>query len=365
MTADPASIGPDQPPLVLDTQARRSIFYLKTDIALSDSRLRELQAEAAAALISRQPEVERLATQLGWPGTATPLAAGSYHLVHRLDRRNGSPLAVRSVIDGLFVQDRGLLLERSTAEWLSNTNHLVPATHAVGFRADGAPFDYAVLSLASGLPLRDLGDPVLDEQPGILSAIGARLLQIHAVPASGAGLIDFDRLTGGPVGVLERWSDYITLRLEDHITACIAANYVDERLAQRIREMFKAMGPALDQRPIRLLHGDPGTHNVCIDPESRELTAFLDWEDALAGDPLFDVAMFSTFQPPRRMPPFMAGYGFGQLPVAEARLIALYFLRIALSKTVHRLRFGVRDKPGRAPGHHRIYRGVDELERLF
>jgi len=356
---------PDQPPLVLDTEARRSIFYLKTDIALPDRRLRGLQAEAASALISRQPTVERLAAQLGWPGAVTPLAVGSFHLVHRLDRHNGGPLVVRSVIDGLFVEDRGLLLERSAVEWLADADYLIPATHAVSFRADGAPFDYAVLSLAAGVPLRDLGDPFLDAQPAVLAAIGASLRQIHVVPARGAGLIDCDRLNGGPVGVLERWSDYITLRLEDHIAACVTARYVDERLAERIWDIFRVMGPALDQRPVCLLHGDPGIHNICVDPESGEVTAFLDWEDSVAGDPLFDVAMFSTFQPLRRMPPFMAGYGLGELSVAEARLIALYFLRIAISKTVHRLRFGVTDKPDRPPGHHRIYRGVDELERLL
>jgi aminoglycoside phosphotransferase (APT) family kinase protein len=363
---NPASAAPDQPPLVFDSEARRSIFYLKTDIALPDRRLRELHTEAAAAIVSRLPVVERLAQGLGWPGKVTPLSVGSYHLVHRLDRCEGGPLVVRSVLDGLFAQDRSLLLERSVAEWLGDANQVVPATHAVNFRADGAPFDYAVLSLASGLPLRDLGDQALDEQLGILSEIGASLRQIHEVPASGAGLLDFDRLNGGPVGVLERWSDYITLRLEDHVVACIAAGYVDERMAERILEMFKAMNPALQERPIRLLHGDPGAHNICVDPSSLEITAYLDWEDAIAGDPLFDVAMFSSFQPHRRMPAFMAGYGLDDpLPVTEARLVALYFLRIALSKTVHRLRFGVKDKPDRAPGHHRIYRGIDELERFF
>ena len=66
------------------------------------------------------------------------------------------------------------------------------------------------------------------------------------------------------------------------------------------------------------------------------MTALLDWEDALVGDPLFDVAMVSTFHPPRRLAAFMAGYGLTAPSRDEQRLIAAYFLRVALSKTVHR-----------------------------
>ena len=75
--------------------------------------------------------------------------------------------------------------------------------------------------------------------------------------------------------------------------------------------------------------------------------------------------MVSSFHPERRLPPFLEGYGLGQPSPEERRLIALYFLRIALFKTVHRLRFGVRDLSGRTPGHHRIYRGVSELQQLM
>lgn len=350
---------------MLEMTERRSTFYMKTDIQLADARLRNLHSEAASALVARQPVVEQLARQLGLAGVVTPLAAGSYHVVHRLDRDQGPSLVVRSAIDGLFAEDRSLLIERGVAAWLKAEAHLVPQTHAVGFRGQGAPFDYAVLSIASGSCVRDLGDSILDDDPRVLPAIGASLRRVHAVEAAGAGLLDCEELGKRPKGVLARWPDYITLRLDDHIAACLAAGYLDQPLATRIAELFSVMNPMLERRPMRLLHGDPGIHNICIDPESAEITAWLDWEDALAGDPLFDVAMFSTFQPPRRMPAFLSGYGLAEPSATQARLLALYFLRIALSKTVHRLRFGVADRPDRTPGHHRIYRGVDELERLL
>lgn len=354
-----------QAPLSLDSEARRSIFYLKTDIALPDCVLRKLAQEASRTLAVRRAAVEELGRQLGFHGQASPVAAGSYHVIHRLDRSNAPSLVVRSTVHGIFERDSGLQLEAKVAEWLGPQRGLVPATLATGFRTDGAPFDYAVLSFAAGKTIRDVGDSSLDERPEILNAIGRQLSRIHEVQATGAGLINCETAEPSPCGVLGTWSEFITLRLDDHINVCTSAAYIDRAQADRIRKLFKIMYPLLNDRPMRLLHGDPGIHNICINPTSGEVTSFLDWEDALAGDPLFDVAMFSSFQPPRRLPAFMVGYGLNNPSLLESRLIALYFLRIALSKTVHRLRFDVKDKPGREPGHYRIYRGLSELERLL
>jgi aminoglycoside phosphotransferase (APT) family kinase protein len=116
---------------------------------------------------------------------------------------------------------------------------------------------------------------------------------------------------------------------------------------------------------MNLLHGDPGTHNICVSVTSESVVSLLDWEDALIGDPLFDLAAAASFQPARRLPQLLFGYGLDQPGVHEQRLFALYSLRIALSKSVHRLRFGIVDEPNRTPGHHRILRGVEELTRLF
>ena len=338
------------PLLQLGHAERRAIFHLKSDLACPDARLRELKARAQGELKTRVPVVAALAERHGWDGVVEPLAAGSYHIVHSVVAKTGRRAVVRSTVSDLFAEDRGLLLEglaRSALERLA-MGHLVPETKAISFRAGGAPFDYAVLAFAPGVVLRDLGDPILDEDADYLRAWGEALRPVHEIAADGAGLVDCDADAplDRPRGALESWPDYVMLNLDRHIGACRDAGYVDAELAARIVRMFEVAQPWLRDRPMRLLHGDPGTHNVCIDPNTRQVTALIDWEDALVGDPLFDVAMVSTFQPARRMPEFMAGYGLASAGLEDKRLIALYFLRIALSKTVHRLRFAAPDWPG-------------------
>ena len=348
---------------------RQDIFYLKTDLPVPNELLQGLNASAEGELIAYLPRVSKLAAELGFAGTVEPVSSGSFHLIYKLTLTEKPPIVFRITRSDIMSQDDGLLLERWVHTWLARKGlaNFVPETFAIGFRKSGAPFDYAIQACARHIGLRDLGDAVLDEEPAYLLSLGEALRVVHELEGDKAGLIDCSRNGPGerPVGLHACWADYLELRLEEHVRLCHEARLLDSRQSDRILRIFETLLPALGTRPLRLLHGDPGVSNVFVDPRCRRVVTLLDWEDALVGDPLFEVAMVSTFQPPRRMGAFLAGYGLSQPSLDEARLIALYYLRIALSKTVHRLRFATPDLPGRIPGHHRLYHGLAELERLL
>jgi Ser/Thr protein kinase RdoA (MazF antagonist) len=112
-----------------------------------------------------------------------------------------------------------------------------------------------------------------------------------------------------------------------------------------------------------LLHGDLGHHNVFSD--GQHITAIIDWEDCLCGDPVFDIAFWGTFCRDYMLDPFLKGYRtIRQLPGDFELRYWLYYLRIALSKTVHRFRFGYPDRPGRPPASLRIQKAVEKLRSL-
>lgn len=107
----------------------------------------------------------------------------------------------------------------------------------------------------------------------------------------------------------------------------------------------------------RLLHGDCGPHNAIVSPDGG--IGMFDWEDAVLGDPLFEVALWATFNPPRRWKWFFQGYF--EAAWEPNFLFWAYFLRISLAKTVVRIRFGYHDVPGREPAHERIHRALHAL----
>jgi aminoglycoside phosphotransferase (APT) family kinase protein len=348
-------------PISCDREERRGIFFLKADVPLPDAALSGLADRGAALLAERNAAVAAL---LGAGATEVqPLAAGTFHVVHA--RLGDDPVVVRSPIPDIFAEDLSLGVERDVRRWLGPAGDLVPATRCIAFAADGAPFDLAILAHVGAPTLRAVGDERLDRDPALLAGIGRALSAVHAVPGTGAGLLALGRDgLSAPRGVHDDWAGYLRVHFDFHVDRCRAAGLVDAALAARIAAQFAGLEADVAGRPMRLLHGDPGNHNIAVDPGTGRVVALLDWEDALVGDPLFDAALWASFHPPRRHGAMLAAYAHAPASAAERRLFALYFLRIALAKTVHRIRFGVADRPGYTPGHHRITQGVAMLEAL-
>jgi aminoglycoside phosphotransferase (APT) family kinase protein len=180
-------------------------------------------------------------------------------------------------------------------------------------------------------------------------------------PLSLEALRNADRAGSAPfAGVHARWDDYVLLRLPEHIASCVSQGAVTPGEAVEVARRFEECRMAFREQPASLLHGDPGSHNFMVDESG--IRAVIDWEDALLGDPLFDLASLCTFHPERRHAAILAAYGANVLPgsVAWTRFW-LYFLRMALAKTVHRHRFGYVDRPDRPPASRRIQFALAKL----
>jgi hygromycin-B 4-O-kinase len=193
-----------------------------------------------------------------------------------------------------------------------------------------------------------------------LRAAAAALARVHAIRGAGAGPLSLVQLRSGVIaGLQPSWPKFIRLRLEEHLRDCEAMGAMKAAEAGRAREAFT--DPLLGNAPSHsLLHGDPGGHNFILRGDT--VVGIIDWEDAMVGDPVFELASMCTFQPQRRHAAILEGYGMALAPgSAEARRFWLYFLRIALAKTVHRHRFGYTDAPGRAPAAKRIQLALKEL----
>jgi aminoglycoside phosphotransferase (APT) family kinase protein len=222
------------------------------------------------------------------------------------------------------------------------------------------PTDFEILEHMAGAPLSTLD---ADDHALVpwLARLAIALRSVHALPGREFGFLDVAEAAHGQErglrGVHARWDQFVLLRLASHVQTLREAGLVAAGEAGRIAGAFEAARDALAAVEPRLLHGDPGNHNVIV--RDGEVPRLVDWEDALLGDPLFDVAFWATFHPERRWPAFFEAYfGPGWRPT---RRFWLYFLRVALSKTVHRLRFGYADAPGRPPAAARIQRGLAGL----
>jgi Ser/Thr protein kinase RdoA (MazF antagonist) len=228
------------------------------------------------------------------------------------------------------------------------------------------PFDFQVMAEAPGHSLRDFDDDD-DAILPLLNALGRAIARLHRVGLEGFGWIDTSPMAkpeadpSRVIGIFGSWGDYVMLRLDEHLSICVTIGAISPNEADRIGQLIGDSAGLLQAHEPRLLHGDLGNHNVFV--SGGQVSALIDWEDCLAGDPAFDVAFWATFHPDRRLAAIIGGYGSeSELPDDFIRRFWLYYLRIALSKTVLRHRFGDVDRPGRAPAATRIRKALDRLE---
>jgi Ser/Thr protein kinase RdoA (MazF antagonist) len=340
---------------------RLVVFYPKADLPFPDTLLRpsvpapEVQAahQRAAGAVCRRV--------LGQAPVHVRILAepGTFHTLYLAVWADGRRRIVR--FNALSETDFPLLLDGAIARNLRQAGVPSLAVDHVDLSRRWCPWDYEILHEARGQTLKALDHDDAQIVP-MLKALGGVVARLHGIRTLGQGLLDVRPLTRGPApdlsGIHARWSDYLTVRLPEHAGLCVdlgALSVAEAEAVFKLFDVFQAICPAPD--PC-LLHGDLGNHNVFTD--GTAITALIDWEDALSGDPMFDVAFWATFHPERRHLAFLEGYqSVRALPADFGLRFWVYFLRIALAKTVLRHRLGLTDVPGRPPAALRIRNGLE------
>jgi hypothetical protein len=347
---------------------RRLIFYPKTDMPVPDKVLRGLRARTLVELCMTPERIAAAAEHVFGitPSRVDPLELqGTFHRVFRLDGVGRTGRAIlRANAANEFLHDLSLYLDTWTGEALSQARLPAVAVRHVDLSRTVVPFDYQILDEGPGRPL----DRFNDDEPRmrrLLHELGRFVAEVHSISLSGYGLLDARPLaarTGPPRGMSNAWEEYIRLNLTRHVAACVTAGDLTAVAAQAVLAAFERHACCLQVPGGVLLHGDLGSHNVLTDGD--RLLGLIDWEDAVAGDPVYDIAFWATFHPPARHAAFLNGYqDVRPLPDDFPIRFWLYFLRIAVAKAVHRRRFAYIDRPGRPSAAHRILYAVDELAR--
>jgi aminoglycoside phosphotransferase (APT) family kinase protein len=361
--------GPDAFP-DLETFCRRrwSVFYPKTDLLLSADVLRSESGGQEAERARLVAEVCRRALAEE-PVSVEPLSEqGTFHFLYRVGLAGDRSVIVRGNALGTVQRDYPLYVEAWVMGALRAAALPALRIYQVDVSRRWCPFDYAILEEARGTPLTAY-DAEEERLRPLLRELGRTVARVHGIRTAGFGFLDVRPLVlggssaGPPRGIFACWRQYVLLNLDDHLRTCVAIGAVSAAEADRIEAAFAALDGVLDRVEPALLHGDLGSHNVFTD--GRAITALIDWEDCLSGDPVFDLAFWATFHPDGRHPAFLDGYrSAATLPADFERRFWLYYLRVALSKTVQRHRFRLPDHPGRPPAARRIQKGLERVEAL-
>lgn len=195
---------------------------------------------------------------------------------------------------------------------------------------------YQVMRRARGTAVADL--PIEERRVAWLQ-LAAELRKLHTIGGTGAGLIvKTEPLTGA----YSTWELYVKHYIVEHGLYCLEHGLLDEQTVKAVFAPFITW----QQEPFvttgSLLHGDLNDYNVFWDGKRLEI---IDWEDALIGDPIFDLAGWGCFtgHPKEEWAAFLEAYYGGAVPNGFWPLFNLYMLRIALSRLVYLHRYAYPD----------------------
>lgn len=225
--------------------------------------------------------------------------------------------------------DEGMLLEPFVVDQV--LRHGLPAVPLLGRWTNRQT--YQVMRMARGKPLAELP---IEEQRSAWLEVARTLRSLHEIKGVGAGLlVNAEPLTGA----YESWTNFIYDKLLEHVNSLLAWELLDETEFLQILEHFAAYDPPDNQNS--LLHGDPSDNNIF--GSEGHLTDIIDWEDALIGDPVFELANWATFHAPEEQERFLDAYFIQPRPADFKPRFWTYFLRIAISKLVVLHRAGFKD----------------------
>jgi len=171
----------------------------------------------------------------------------------------------------------------------------------------------------------------------VATEIGRNIARWQNVPVSGFGPFDPLRTnsTGRLTGYHDSYAAYFWLHQDRHLALLSANGLISEVEADQISQLIKIKSALLDLEDSVLVHKDLALWNIM--GTSDGIRAFIDWDDAIAGDPLDDLSLLGCFYSAEVVQAALEGYASERpLPPGHLRRFWLHLLRNMIVKAVIR-----------------------------
>lgn len=162
---------------------------------------------------------------------------------------------------------------------LDDSSVTFPAPYMIMERVDGEALSKVRLSI--------------DERRSYLRQFGHLVRTLHSIQVPGYGWLDDRRYVSSRDvrGHAGSWHEAIEREVGPAVAYFLDKELIDPAGATHIRSLLTLSAPYLSARPsTSLLHGDLGAEAVFVGQSG--IVAVIDWGNAWAGDPLWDLATF-------------------------------------------------------------------------
>lgn len=321
---------------MFDLTDRKHVFYWQTD--------RKLSADDYARIFLKRHEVpdRELVNVLDKGITVIPgkkhitieptdenVLKGNVNIVRKVtinDRKYVVRMHPRGVKNGYYFVEK-IALDFARAEG-------VPTPEVLEIHTSGSDddMDFMLMTVLPGMTMDILLLKGKAPEVTLLYDAGVNMAKTHRVKVKGFGAFDNEvaQKRGALLGLHASYHDFIHTGLEENLDRLVRFSILDASKAKAMRNVFDTYNYEPFGGP-RLVHNDFADWNLLTD--GVRITAVLDWDECHAGDPIADLACWSTFYNIERMEQFHKGYtSIARLPQDYDDRFHFYRLRYTISK---------------------------------
>jgi len=259
----------------------------------------------------------------------------------------GNHLTWKAVVDGvpMFLrvengpeQDHHLSVESAILDRVRESGVSTPLVYGCDASRERVSFAWQALELISEPDLNHWQKCDSLDSDAIAFQIGAAVATWQTVKLPDFGVLD-DNLCG----YHQTYADYFHLNLEQHLRFLVEKHFIDETERDAIATAIAEHSQLLELGQGCLVHKDLALWNIL--GTSDKITAFIDFDDAIGGDPMDDLSLLACFHDAAFVQRAIAGYqSFSLLPDEFLRRFWMHLLRNMIVKAVIRIGSGYFDR---------------------
>ena len=235
-------------------------------------------------------------------------------------------------------KDGHLAVESALLGRVREAGVITPRVYACDATRSLVPFAWQALERISSPDLNHWFKQSRLDVPRIAFDIGVAVARWQQITLPGFGIMNESMC-----GCHATYADYFHLRLDQHLAFLVARDFLTQSQSDEILAEIDNHQSLLQLSTGCFVHKDLALWNI-LGSESR-ITAFIDFDDAISGDPMDDLSLLACFHDDTFLRRAFEGYQSTRLlPTNHLRRFWLHLLRNMIVKSVIRVGAGYFDR---------------------
>lgn len=313
--------------------SRRDIYYWKCD---RPAAFHGTQLRGGVDAEMEQQLREALLHQLNAKSVVLSAGAGQGNHLTWNAEVDGAAMFIR--VENGPEKDGHLAVESEVLDRVCAVGVATPRVHACDATRSRVPFAWQALERIPAPDLNHWFKLGSLDVPKVAFDIGAAAARWQQIVLPGFGVLD-ESLQGYHA----TYEDYFCLRLDQHLAFLVSRGFLSEKQSDEILAEIERHRALLDLKTGCLVHKDLALWNIL--GQTDRIAAFIDFDDAISGDPMDDLSLLACFHDHSFLRRAFEGYQSRRgLPENHLRRFWLHLLRNMIVKAVIRVGAGYFDR---------------------